>query len=136
MIIVKPKTQDEAVLVPDGTYDTRLSKVTLFENAYGERVGFELRLIGGGVDGVKVLRSTSPALSTKGKLAEVQAGLLGRETRYRRVFCYIPNTKSPISRGKEKLGHIRSRDAQQKFHTTPYPRTTPNLSRYGHKKPL
>ena len=95
MIIVKPKTQDEAVLVPDGTYDARLSKVTLFENAYGERVGFELRLIGGGVDGVKVLRSTSPALSTKGKLAEVLAGLLGRETRYRRVFCI--HTKHKIA---------------------------------------
>ena len=131
MIIVKPKTQDEAVLVPDGTYDTRLSKVTLFENAYGERVGFELRLIGGGVDGVKVLRSTSPALSTKGKLACWAARPGTGES-----SVYIPNTKSPISRGKEKLGHIRSTDAQQKFHTTPYPRTTPNLSRYGHKKPF
>ena len=46
--------------------DARLSKVTLFEDAYGERVGFEFRLVGGGVDRGKVLRSTSPALLTKG----------------------------------------------------------------------
>ena len=41
-----------------------------------------------------------------------------------------------ISRLKEELGHFRSTDARQKFYIPPYPRTTPNLSRYGHKKPF
>jgi len=78
VMVVKPKSQ-EAVVVTDGTYPATLSKVTLFQNAYGERVGFEFTLLGDGVEGQKVTRSTSPVLSSKGKLAEVLGGLFGRD---------------------------------------------------------
>lgn len=78
-MLLKPKPKAKAAVVPNGTYKAVLSNVTQFENVYGQRVGFEFTLQGGEVDGAKVMRSTSPVLSAKGKLAEVLAGLLGRE---------------------------------------------------------
>lgn len=79
VMMVKAESQ-EAAVVTDGTYPAILSKVTMFKNAYGERVGFEFTLLGDGVAGQKVTRSTSPVLSSKGKLAEVLVGLFGRDT--------------------------------------------------------
>lgn len=78
-MLLKPNPKTTAAVVPDGTYKATLSNVTQFENVYGQRVGFEFTLQGAGVDGAKVMRSTSPVLSAKGKLAEVLTGLLGRE---------------------------------------------------------
>lgn len=79
-MLLKPKSRD-VITVPDGTYKAILSKVTTFDNAYGTRIGFEFTLKGNGVDGAKVLRSTSPNLSPSGKLADVLRGLLGRDLR-------------------------------------------------------
>ncbi|NBO87502.1 MAG: hypothetical protein EBV00_05085 [Burkholderiaceae bacterium] len=78
VMLLKPKGK-EATLIPDGTYRAALSKVTRFDNAYGTRIGFEFTLQGKGVDGQKVMRSTSPNLSPSGKLADVLRGLLGRD---------------------------------------------------------
>ena len=78
VMMVKAESQEVAV-VTDGTYPATLSKVTMFKNAYGERVGFEFTLLGDGVEGQKVTRSTSPVLSSKSKLAEVLVGLFGRD---------------------------------------------------------
>lgn len=78
-MVLKPKSEAAAVIVPDGTYRATLSNITQFQNAYGERVGFEFTLHGDGVDGQKVMRSTNPVLTPKSKLAEVLVGLLGRE---------------------------------------------------------
>lgn len=78
-MVLKPKSKDVAAVVPDGTYRATLSKVTQFDNAYGQRVGFEFTLQGKGVEGAKVMRSTTPNLSPKGKLADVLRGLLGRD---------------------------------------------------------
>lgn len=77
-MLLKPKSK-EAALIPDGTYKAALSKVTRFDNAYGTRIGFEFTLQGKGVEGQKVMRSTSPNLSPSGKLADVLRGLLGRD---------------------------------------------------------
>lgn len=79
VMLFKAKSKEAAAVVPDGTYKAALTKVTQFENAYGERVGFEFTLHGKGVEGQKVMRSTSPILSPSGKLADVLRGLLGRE---------------------------------------------------------
>lgn len=78
-MVLKPKSDVSAVVVPDGTYKATLSKVSQFTNAYGQRVGFEFTLHGRGVDGEKVMRSTNPVLTAKSKLAEVIEGMLGRE---------------------------------------------------------
>jgi len=78
-MLLKPQPKTKAALVPDGMYSAVLSNVTMFENVYGQRVGFEFTLKGEGVEGSKVMRSTSPTLSARGKLAEVLSGLLGRE---------------------------------------------------------
>ena len=40
-IVLKPKSNNEAVGVPEGIHKATLSKVTQFTNAYGLRVGFE-----------------------------------------------------------------------------------------------
>ena len=79
VMLLKPKSKEAAVVVPDGTYRDTLTKVTQFENGYGERIGFEFTLQGKGVDGTKVMRSTSPNLSPSGKLADLLRGLLGRD---------------------------------------------------------
>ena len=79
VMLLKPKSKDAAIVVPDGTYRATLSKVTQFENSYGQRIGFEFTLQGNGAEGAKVMRSTSPNLSPSGKLADVLRGLLGRD---------------------------------------------------------
>ena len=79
VMVLKPKSEKQAAVVPDGTYKAALSKVTQFANAYGERVGFEFTLYGKGVEGQTVMRSTAPSLSPSGKLADVLRGLLGRD---------------------------------------------------------
>lgn len=78
-MMLKPKSSNDASVVPDGTYTAKLTKVSQFDNAYGQRIGFEFTLTSKGVEGCKVMRSTSPVLSAKGKLAEVLTGLMGRE---------------------------------------------------------
>lgn len=78
-IVLKPKSEAKAVVVPDGTYNATLTNVTQFNNAYGQRIGFEFSLHGEGVEGEKVMRSTNAMLTLKSKLAEVINGLLGRE---------------------------------------------------------
>lgn len=72
--VVKPKSKETKVDVQDGSYPATLSKVTQFNNAYGQRVGFEFTL----EDGRKVMRSTNTILSVKSKLAEVIGGLSGK----------------------------------------------------------
>ena len=79
MIVKKAPSKAASATVPDGTYPATLTGVKSFENSYGTRVGFEFTLHGAGVEGVNVLRSCSPALSFKSKLADVIKGLLGRE---------------------------------------------------------
>lgn len=78
-MVLKPKSKETAAVVPDGTYQAILSKVTQFENAYGQRIGFEFTLQGKGVEGERVMRSTTPNLSPKGKLVDVLRGILGRD---------------------------------------------------------
>ena len=78
-IVLKPKSKTEVVVVPDGTYQATLTNVKQFDNAYGQRVGFEFTLQGEGVEGEKVMRSTNAVLTAKSKLAEVLVGLMGRE---------------------------------------------------------
>ena len=78
-MMLKPKSKETAAVVPNGTYKAALSKVTQFDNAYGQRIGFEFTLQSKGVEGAKVLRSTSPNLSPSGKLADLLRGLLARE---------------------------------------------------------
>jgi hypothetical protein len=60
VMLLKPKSKETAAAVPDGTYKATLSKVTQFENAYGQRIGFEFTLQGKGVEGERVMRSTTP----------------------------------------------------------------------------
>lgn len=79
MSMVVRKPQPTAAIVPDGSYRATLTGVKAFENSYGERIGFEFTLHGGKVEGSKVMRSCSPALSLKSKLADVIRGLLGRD---------------------------------------------------------
>jgi len=78
-IVLKPKAKEQADLVPDGSYKAELTKINQFQNAYGERIGFEFTLKDKAVAGLKVMRSTSPQLSASGKLADVLRGILGRE---------------------------------------------------------
>jgi len=78
-VMLKPGRSTAAALVPNGTYPARLTAVKQFENAYGDRVGFEFTLQGGEVDGLTVMRSTGPNLTPQSKLADVLRGLLGRE---------------------------------------------------------
>ena len=57
-MVLKAKGETAAPVVPDGVHQAVLSKVTSFDNAYGQRVGFEFTLVGGSADGSKVMRST------------------------------------------------------------------------------
>jgi hypothetical protein len=66
-------------MVKDGSYPATLTGIKRFANSYGERVCFEFTLRGGKVDGNKVMRICSPALTLRSKLADVVRGLLGRE---------------------------------------------------------
>jgi len=78
-MVLKAKSETVASVVSDGIHQAVLSNVTSFDNAYGQRVGFEFTVVGGSADGAKLMRSTSPVLSEKSKLAEVLTGLLGRD---------------------------------------------------------
>ena len=78
VMLLKPKNT-AAAAVPDGTYKAELTKVTQFDNAYGQRIGFEFTLQAQGMVGQKVMRSTGPNLSPSSKLADVLRGILGRE---------------------------------------------------------
>jgi hypothetical protein len=78
-VVVKQKQPTAtADIVPPGTYPAILTGIRQFDNAYGHRIGFEFTLQGDEVDGMKVMRSTSPNLSAKSKLADMLRGLLGR----------------------------------------------------------
>ncbi|RLD05575.1 MAG: hypothetical protein DRI65_08510 [Chloroflexota bacterium] len=72
--VVKPKSKAKNITIGDGSYSATLSNVTQFNNAYGQRVGFEFTL----GDGRKVMRSTNTVLTPKSKLAEVVTGLKGK----------------------------------------------------------
>lgn len=72
--VVKPKSKANTEVIADGSYPAQLSKVTQFNNAYGQRIGFEFTLN----DGRKVMRSTNTVLSERSKLAEVITGLTGQ----------------------------------------------------------
>ena len=74
----KPLKSEPIDIVPNGVYPAVLTGIRQFDNAYGQRIGFEFTLAGGDVDGIKVMRSTSPNLSAKSKLADLLQGLLGR----------------------------------------------------------
>jgi hypothetical protein len=76
-MMLKPKAP-KVTVVPDGAYSATLVDVRLFENAYGQRVGFEFTLHGDGVEGQTIMRSTTPKLSAQGKLVEIISGLAGR----------------------------------------------------------
>jgi len=78
-VMVKPKEQSKAAVVPNGTYNAKLTNIKEFQNSYGDRVGFEFTLQDEAVEGLTVMRSTSPNLSAKSKLAELLRGLLGRD---------------------------------------------------------
>ena len=78
-VMLKPKEQSKAAVVPNGTYPAKLTGIKQFQNSYGDRVGLEFTLQGGEVDGLTVMRSTSPNLSAQSKLAELLRGLLGRD---------------------------------------------------------
>jgi hypothetical protein len=67
-----------STLIPDGVYPAVLVAVHQFTNTYGPRLGFEFSL-GGGAAGQLIMRSTTPRLSPKSKLAEIIHGLTGRE---------------------------------------------------------
>ena len=69
----------EKISIPNGTYQATLTDIRRFDNAYGNRLGFEFTLLGGQLDGQRVMQSTSPNLSAQSKLAELLQGLLGRE---------------------------------------------------------
>lgn len=66
-------------MVKDGSYPATLTGIKRFANSYGERIGFEFTLRGGKVDGNKVMRICSPALTLTSKLTDVVRGLLGRD---------------------------------------------------------
>jgi hypothetical protein len=78
-IVLKQPKNTQAAVVPNGTYQARLTKVRSFENSYGDRIGFEFTLQDSAVEGLKVMRSTGPNLSPKSKLADLLRGLLGRD---------------------------------------------------------
>ncbi len=65
-------------MIPDGIYPATLTRIKQFENAYGQRVGFEFTLRGDELDGTTTMRSTSPNLSRYSKLGELLKGLIGR----------------------------------------------------------
>lgn len=79
MLVVKPKEVSPAASVKDGAYRATLSSIKQFENAYGERIGFEFTITSGPHEGETVLRSTAPQLTRQSKLAEVIEGITGRE---------------------------------------------------------
>ena len=73
VLFVQPPVAIEAIA--DGPHRAELVRVYPFSNAYGDRIGFEFRLM----DGNTVLHSAAPSRSPHGKLAESLHGLLGRD---------------------------------------------------------
>lgn len=59
--------------VNDGIYPATLSGVSMTENTYGERLGFQFTL----PDGKVLLRTVSPTFTPKSKVAEILSGLTG-----------------------------------------------------------
>jgi len=76
-IVVRGEGQEPS-LVKDGVYPAKLTAVKQFENSYGPRLGFEFTLAGD-AQGQTVMRSTTPKLTAKSKLAELLRGLVGRD---------------------------------------------------------
>ena len=76
MVIVSMKNQQQ--VVDDGIYPAKLTGVKEFDNAYGPRIGFEFTL-GGKAAGCVVMRSTTPQLTPKSKLADLIQGLTGKD---------------------------------------------------------
>ena len=76
-ILVRGEGQEPSQ-VRDGVYPATLTAVKQFENSYGARLGFEFTL-GGDAQGQTVMRSTTPKMTPKSKLAEMLRGLVGRE---------------------------------------------------------
>lgn len=74
-IVVKAESPDTD-LVEDGVYPAKLTAIKQFENAYGPRLGFEFTL-GGTAAGQTVMRSTTPKLTAKSKLADLIQGITG-----------------------------------------------------------
>ena len=114
-VMVKPRAQSAAAVVPNGTYPARLTDITQFQNAYGDRIGFEFTLQGGDVDGLTVMRSASPNLSAKSKLAELLRGLLGRSLEEHELTSGLDveelvgiECKVLVLQSKGKSGHIYS----------------------------
>jgi len=86
MAIVLQADSQEPELVPDGVYPAQLTAVKEFENSYGPRLGFEFTL-GGSAQGQTVMRSTTPKLTAKSKLAELLRGLAGRDIDQTDLAC-------------------------------------------------
>jgi len=78
-VIVKPQAGRSGTVIPDGVYEAELSDVREFENAFGERIGFEFTIQGGEHDGATVMRSTGTNCTPKSKLAEMVYSLVGDE---------------------------------------------------------
>lgn len=84
-IVVKGESQEPSQ-VKDGIYPATLTAVKQFQNSYGPRLGFEFTL-GGDAQGQTVMRSTTPKLTAKSKLAELLRGLVGRDIDSRDMEC-------------------------------------------------
>lgn len=114
--MVKPELKSNASqLVPNGTYQAKLTRIRQFNNAYGARIGFEFTLQGSGVDGVTVMSSTSSNLSTKSKLTDLLEGIMGRsliEDELQNGFDVEGLIDSECSvlilQSRNKLGHVYS----------------------------
>jgi len=70
--------KNQQQVVDDGIYPAKLTGVKEFDNAYGPRIGFEFTL-GGKAAGCVVMRSTTPQLTPKSKLADLIQGLTGKD---------------------------------------------------------
>ncbi len=79
VFLVKQQQATPEAKVKGGTYKAVLSSIKQFTNTYGLRVGFEFTVVGGQFDGETLMRSTAPQLTKQSKLAEVIAGMLGRD---------------------------------------------------------
>lgn len=62
-------------LIDEGMYQAVLTDVFRFNNSFGQRIGFEFTLRGYGVDGRKVVRTTSTKLARKSRLSETLSAL-------------------------------------------------------------
>jgi hypothetical protein len=70
--------KNQQQVVDDGIYPAQLTGIKEFDNAYGPRIGFEFTL-GGKAAGCVVMRSTTPQLTPKSKLADLLQGLTGKD---------------------------------------------------------